>query len=212
MRNTMGSLLISTLLAVSLTAASGPVVELPISGAPLSDEALAAIEQLPGVRAAALDRDVLSLEVAPDSEVSVSDVVAVLTEHAPDSNLERDGVTIGAHTIFQMNAGVCFFCAEGPLGQTLARRSFVSDWSVVDYYAKGRLRFRINADGKATIGALGGTGAFEDIIITDRYEGLSAVNLYWATGGVEWRVNEAVARQEASRSQKPLILFPTAGT
>jgi hypothetical protein len=111
-----------------------------------------------------------------------------------------------------MNAGVCFFCAEGPLGQTLARRSFVSDWSVVDYYAKGRLRFRINADGKATIGALGGTGAFEDIIITDRYEGLGAPNLYWATGGVEWRVNEAVARQEASRSQKPLILFPTAGT
>ena len=212
MLNTMGSLLFSTLLAVSLTAASGPVVELPITGALLSDEALTAIEQLPGVRAATLDREVLSLEVAPDSEVSVSDVVAVLSEYAPNSRLERDGVTIGAHTIFQMNAGVCFFCAEGPLGQTLARRSFVSDWSVVDYYAKGRLRFRINADGKATIGALGGTGAFEDIIITDRYEGLGAPNLYWATGGVEWRVNEAVARQEASRSQKPLILFPTAGT
>ncbi|HIA49913.1 MAG TPA: hypothetical protein EYN90_04930 [Acidobacteria bacterium] len=208
----MGSLLFSTLLAVSLTAASGPVVELPITGAPLSDEALTAIEQLPGVRAATLDREVLSLEVAPDSEVSVSDVVAVLSEYAPNSRLERDGVTIGAHTIFQMNAGVCFFCAEGPLGQTLARRSFVSDWSVVDYYAKGRLRFRINADGKATIGALGGTGAFEDIIITDRYEGLGAPNLYWPTGGVEWRANEATARQEASHSQKPLILFPTAGT
>ena len=212
MLNTMGSLLFSTLLAVSLTAASGPVVELPITGAPLSDEALTAIEQLPGVRAAALDREVLSLEVAPDSEVSVSDVVAVLSEYAPNSRLERDGVTIGAHTIFQMNAGVCFFCAEGPLGQTLARRSFVSDWSVVDYYAKGRLRFRINADGKATIGALGGTGAFEDIIITDRYEGLGAPNLYWPTGGVKWRANEATARQEASHSQKPLILFPTAGT
>jgi hypothetical protein len=212
MLNTMGSLLFSTLLAVSLTAASGPVVELPITGAPLSDEALTAIEQLPGVRAATLDREVLSLEVAPDSEVSVSDVVAVLSEYAPNSRLERDGVTIGAHTIFQMNAGVCFFCAEGPLGQTLARRSFVSDWSVVDYYAKGRLRFRINADGKATIGALGGTGAFEDIIITDRYEGLGAPNLYWPTGGVEWRANEATARQEASHSQKPLILFPTAGT
>lgn len=212
MLNTMGSLLFSTLLAVSLTAASGPVVELPITGAPLSDEALTAIEQLPGVRAAALVREVLSLEVAPDSEVSVSDVVAVLSEYAPNSRLERDGVTIGAHTIFQMNAGVCFFCAEGPLGQTLARRSFVSDWSVVDYYAKGRLRFRINADGKATIGALGGTSAFEDIIITDRYEGLGAPNLYWATGGVEWRANEATARQEASHSQKPLILFPTAGT
>ena len=212
MRNIMGSFLFSTLLAVSLTAASGPVVELPIAGVPLSDEALAAIEQLPGVRAAALDREVLSLEVAPDSEVSVSDIVAVLTEHAPGSRLERDGVTIGAHTIFQMNAGVCFFCAEGPLGQTLARRSFVSDWSVVDYYAKGRLRFRIDADGKATIGALGGTGAFEAIIITDRYEGLGAPNLYWATGGVAWRANEAIARQEASRSQKPLILFPTAGT
>ncbi|MEC8951839.1 MAG: hypothetical protein VYB87_01670 [Acidobacteriota bacterium] len=212
MPNIMGSFLFSTLLAVSLTAASGPVVELPIAGAPLSDEALAAIEQLPGVRAAALDREVLSLEVAPDSEVSVSDIVAVLTEHAPGSRLERDGVTIGAHTIFQMNAGVCFFCAEGPLGQTLARRSFVSDWSVVDYYAKGRLRFRVDADGKATIGALGGTSAFEDIIITDRYEGLGAPNLYWATGGVAWRANEAIARQEASRSQKPLILFPTAGT
>ena len=66
MPNIMGSFLFSTLLAVSLTAASGPVVELPIAGAPLSDEALAAIEQLPGVSAAALDREVLSLEVAPD--------------------------------------------------------------------------------------------------------------------------------------------------
>ena len=121
-------------------------------------------------------------------------------------------MTIGARTIFQLNAGVCFFCAEGPLGQTLARRPFVSDWSVVDYHVKGRLRFRIEADDKTTIGALGGTDAFEDVILTDRYDGMGAPDLYWPTGGVEWRPDEAAARAEATRSRKPLMIFPTAGT
>jgi len=211
-RGIMLNFLFATLLAGSLSAIPGPAIELLITGAPLDDHVLAAIEQMPGIAAASFDGNELSVKVTPGAEVSVRDVAAVLAAHAPGAHLERDGVAIGAHTIFQMNAGVCFFCAEEPLGQTLARRPFVSDWSVVDYRAKGRLRFRIDADGEATIGDLGGTDAFEDVVLTDRYDGLEALDLYWATGGVEWRSDEATARQEATRSRKPLMLFPTAGT
>ena len=210
----MTNVLLSLLVAASLSTTSGPVTLVPFTGAVPSAEALTAIERLPGVAAVALDgdNDALSIEAVSGSEFSIHDLSGALAEHAPDTQIDRDGISIAAHTVIQLNAGVCFFCAEEPLGQTLARRPFVVDWSVVDYRAKGRLRFRLETTGGATIGQLGGTDAFEDIVLTDRYDGLGAPDLYWATGGVEWRADEATARREATRSRKPLVIFPTAGT
>ncbi len=211
----MANLFLSLLVAASVSTASGPVTLVtlvPFTGTAPSAEALAAIEQLPGIASVALDGDALRLEVESGAEVSIRDLSGALARHAPDTRIDRDGLRIAAHTIIQLNAGVCFFCAEGPLGQTLARRPFVADWSVVDYQTKGRLLFRIEATGGATIGQLGGTDAFEDIVLTDRYDGLGPPDLYWATGGVEWRADEATARREATRSRKPLMIFPTAST
>ncbi len=213
----MTSWLLSVVVAASVSMASGPVTPVtlvPFTGAAPSAEALTAIERLPGIASVALDddNDALSIEVVSGAEVSIRDLSGALAEHAPDTQIDRDGIRISTHTIIQLNAGVCFFCAEEPLGQTLARRPFVADWSVVDYRAKGRLRFRLETTGGATIGKLGGTDAFEDVVLTDRYDGLGAPDLYWTTGGVEWRADEASARREATRSRKPLIIFPTAGT
>ncbi len=213
----MTNLILSVALAASVSMASGPVTLVtlvPFTGTAPSAEALTAIERLPGIASVALDsdNDALSIEVVSGAAVSIRDLSGALAEHAPDTRIDRDRIRIAAHTIIQLNAGVCFFCAEGPLGQTLARRPFVVDWSVVDYRTKGRLLFRIEATGGATIGQLGGTDAFEDIVLTDRYDGLGPPDLYWATGGVEWRADEATARREATRSRKPLMIFPTAGT
>ena len=211
----MTNLLLSLVVAASVSAASGPVTPVtlvPLSGAAPDAEALAAVEHLPGVASVALGGDSLSIGIVSGAEVSLRELSSTLAAHAPGTGIERDGLRIDAHTIIQLNAGVCFFCAEEPLGQTLARRPFVADWSVVDYRAKGRLRFRIEATDGATIGDLGGTDAFEDIVLTDRYDGLGAPDLYWPTGGVEWRADEATARREATRSLKPLMIFPTAGT
>ena len=208
----MTSWLLSVVVAASVSMASGPVTLVPFTGAAPDAEALTAIERLPGIASVALDGDTLSIEVVSGAEVSIRDLSGALAEYAPDTRIDRDRIRIAAHTIIQLNAGVCFFCAEGPLGQTLARRPFVVDWSVVDYRTKGRLLFRIEATGDATIGQLGGTDAFEDIVLTDRYDGLGPPDLYWATGGVEWRADEATARREATRSRKALLIFPTAGT
>ena len=213
----MTSWLLSVVVAASVSTASSPVTPVtlvPLTGAAPDAEVLTAIEWLPGIASVALDgdNDALSIEVVSGAEVSIRDLSGALAQHAPDTQIARDGIRISTHTIIQLNAGVCFFCAEEPLGQALARRPFVVDWSVVDYRAKGRLRFRLEAMGGATIGKLGGTDAFEDIVLTDRYDGLGAPDLYWATGGVEWRADEATARREATRSRKPLVIFPTAGT
>ena len=176
----MTSWLLSVVVAASVSTASGPatpVTLVPFTGAAPDAEVLTAIERLPGIASVALDGNALSIEVVSGAEVSIRDLSGALAEHAPNTQIARDGIRISTHTIIQLNAGVCFFCAEEPLGQTLARRPFVVDWSVVDYRAKGRLRFRLETTGGATIGKLGGTDAFEDIVLTDRYDGLGAPDL-----------------------------------
>ncbi len=94
---------------------------------------------------------------------------------------------------------------------TLACRSFVKSWSVVDYRERGRLRFRIEPVVEVLAAAMD-VESFEDVILTSRYDGRGAPDLYWPTGGVAWRVDETSARHEAAISKKPLMLFPTAGT
>lgn len=201
------------LLAVAfVTALSTASVEVPLAGPPPPADALTALEALPGVSRIVVEPGALRVEVLPDGEVRVSEIARVLSEHAPGTRPDRDRLVIGPHTIFEMNAGVCFFCAEKPLGQALMRRPFVRDWSVVDYWTRGRMRFRVETREAAPVEALGGGELLEDVILTARYVGRGEPDLYWPTGGVEWRPDEAAARREATASRRPLLIFPTAGT
>ena len=159
----------------------------------------------------AVDGRHLSVHVHPDADVSLREIERLVERHSPSTKVDTDRLVPGPRTIFQLDAGVCFFCAEGPIGMTLARRSFVKSWSVVDYRERGRLRFRIEPVGEVLAAAMD-VESFEDVILPSRYDGLGAPDLYWPTGGVAWRVDETSARHEAAISKKPLMLFPTAGT
>ena len=203
----MTNFILATVLAVSLPGVAGSAtIEVPLTGAPVTAVALDELRRLPGVTSIVTDGRSLTVEVAEDAEVRIRDIADVLADHAPQTEVDLDRLGISRHTIFELNAGVCFFCAEQPLGQTLARRAFVEDWSVVDYQA------RIEPNEDVRVEALGGTETFEDIVLTARYDGAGAPDLYWPTGSVEWRLDEATARQEATASKKPLMIFPTAGT
>ena len=204
--------LLATLLTVIQPATTEISTEVPLRGAAISEEALEALNRLPGVTASNIDGKSISVDVADNAELRVSDINQVLAVHSPDTRVDRDRLIISPHTIFQLNAGVCFFCAEQPLGQTLDRRPFVKTWSVVDYWQLGRLLFRIEPNRVVRIEELGRTNAFEDIVLTNQFDDRGAPDLYWSTGGVEWRKDEQAARHEATASKKPLMIFPTAGT
>ena len=179
-----------------------------MTGEPPTAAAMDDMKRLPGVTAVHVDEVTLTVDVAADAEVRVRDIASVLAEHSPQTSVDRDRLMISPHTIFEINAGVCFFCAEAPIDQTLGRRPFVQDWSVVDYRALGRMRFRIEPKTDFVLEELGGTDAFEDLILTSRYDGQGPPDLYWPTGGVEWRADEPTARREATASRKPLMIFP----
>ncbi len=204
----LSSLLPTVLVAFTLP---GPTWLVPLAGNPPGAAAVSEIRRLPGVVGVETAEPGLRLQVARDQEVRLREIARVLAERAPGTSVDRDRLAIDAHTIFELDAGVCFFCAEKPLGQTLARKSFIERWSVVDYAPKGRLRFRVEPRNAASLAALGGD-TFEDIILTARYDGRGVPDLYWPTGGVLWRKDQAAARREATASKKPLMIFPTAGT
>ncbi len=202
------------LVSLSLALASaGTSIDVPLTGEPLAPSALAALDALPGVDTVIVDGHRLELTVLADAEVSLREVEALVERHSSGTRVDTGQLLIGAHTIFQLDAGVCFRCAEEPIGQTLARRPFVRDWTVVDYQARGRLRFRVEPTDDELRAEAMDVESFEDVILTGRYDGLGAPDLYWSTGGgVAWRPDEQTARREATSSKKPLMIFPTAGT
>jgi hypothetical protein len=170
----------------------------PLRGAVISEEALEALNRLPGINASNIDGKSISVDVADNAELRVSDINQVLAVHSPDTTVDRDRLIISPHTIFQL--------------KTLDRRPFVKTWSVVDYWQLGRLLFRIEPNRVVRVEELGRTNAFEDIVLTNQFDDRGAPDLYWPTGGVEWRKDEQAARHEATASKKPLMIFPTAGT
>lgn len=186
------------------------VIELPFSGAPLEPSRLELVSRIPGVARAETGAGALRIELAQGAELRLSTLRKALGTR--ETAIDRRRLPLGPHTIFEMDAGQCFFCAERPLGKRLSRRPVVRRWTVVDYAARGRLRFRIEPrTADATLGALGRLPV-EDILFTTRYEGVERVELYWPSGGIRWRESEKAARREASDSAKPLLIFPTAGT
>ena len=185
--------------------------EIPLLGAPLTPPILDELDDLKGVAAIQEEDGALRLKVPSGEVVRLSAISDTIRRHTVKTEIDYDGVRIGGHTIFEMDAGQCFNCSEGPLGKRLSRKDWVEGWSVVDYAARGRLRFRITPRDEARLAALGRL-PFEDILFTDRYDGIERVNLDWPTGSIHWRANEAEARWESSRSLKPLLFFPTAGT
>ena len=189
--------LLATLLTVIQPATTEISTEVPLQGATISEEALEALNRLPGVTASNIDGKSISVDVADNVELRISDINQVLAVHSPDTRVNRDRLIISPHTIFQLNAGVCFFCAEQPLGQTLDRRPFVKTWSVVDYWQLGRLLFRIEPNRVVRVEELGRTSAFEDIVLTNQFDDRGAPDLYWPTGGVEWQ------RTNRRRGTKP---------
>ena len=187
------------------------VFDLPLLGSPLTSPILDELKNLNGVAAIQADSGALHLEVEAHGLVRLSAISGTIRRHTVKTEIDYDRVPLGAHTIFEMDAGQCFNCSEGPLKQRLSRKDWVNRWSVVDYAAKGRLRFRITPRGDAQLAALGRL-PFEDILFTARYDTTERVSLDWPTGSVHWRSSEEEARWESSRSLKPLLVFPTAGT
>jgi hypothetical protein len=186
-------------------------LQIPLKGDPPPPAAMAALNAATGVERVKVTGAALALDVAADGEVRLGDLSRALGRVTTRTTIDAGRLAIGPHTIFEINAGQCFFCAEAPLASTLSRMKFVRKWTVVDYATKGRLRFRVEPVGEVLLSALGGD-AFEDILFTGRYDETERVNLYWPTGGVAWRPNEQAARREATISRKPLMIFPTAGT
>ena len=185
--------------------------EIPLSGNPLPPAAVEGLASVRGVERIDVSGTSLSLNVAPDHEVRLRDLARAIERFTDKTTVDTDRLPIGPHTIFEINAGQCFFCAEAPLGATLARMKFLKKWTVVDYATKGRLRFRVEAEGQVPLSAIGGD-TFEDILFTARYDATERLDLYWPTGGIAWRADERTARDEATASRKPLMIFPTAGT
>jgi hypothetical protein len=197
--------------ATFVIALAAAAIDLPLTGDPVSGPVLSDLAKVPGVGRIEPKGAILRLDVSPGAEVRLRDLTEALKRNTSRTTIDQDKLAITSQTIFELNAGQCFFCAEKPLGDTLTRKPFVRQWSVVDYVAKGRLRFRVNTSAAADLGTLGSDG-IEDVVFTDRYEGVNGVDLYWPTGGVAWRPTETAARQEATASRKPLMIFPTAGT
>ncbi len=187
------------------------VFDIPLLGSPLTPPILDELRELEGIATLRADGPALRLEIEPRSVVRLSALSETIRRHTLKTEIDYDGIPLGGHTIFEMDAGQCFNCSEGPLKQRLSRKDWIDRWSVVDYAAKGRLRFRITPRGEARLAALGRL-PFEDILFTDRYDTTERANLDWPTGSVQWRESEEEARWESSRPLKPLLIFPTAGT
>lgn len=184
------------------------VIELPLAAGPSNPALPARLSGIPGVERAEIGSRALRLELAPGAELRLSE----LSKAAQGSKIDRRRLPVGPMTVFEIDAGQCFFCAEGPLSKRLSQKRAVGRFWVVDYVAHGRLRFRIEPRSPGAILADLGRLPVEDIVFTDRYQGVERVELYWATGGILWRESEEAARREAARSRKPLMIFPTAGT
>lgn len=185
-------------------------VQIPLSGGPVPPAAVADLRAVTGVETVTAAPGSLTVTVKERGEVRLREIARVLGRHqAP--GVDTDQLAITPQTIFEINAGQCFFCAEAPLKLTLDRKSFIAKWDVVDYHTKGRLRFRVEPKAPTALRVLGGD-TFEDILFTARYDGQAPLDLFWPTGGVLWRKDEAAARAEATKSKKPLMIFPTAGT
>lgn len=184
------------------------VIELPLAAGPPDPALPAQLSGVPGVERVEIGSRTLRLELAPGAELRLSE----LETAAGESKIDRGRLPVGPMTVFEIDAGQCFFCAEGPLSKRLSQKSAVQRFWIVDYLAHGRLRFRIEPRSpSATLADLGRLPV-EDIVFTDRYQGIERVDLYWPTGGILWRESEPTARREATRSRKPLMIFPTAGT
>ena len=197
--------------ALFALAVSAGTFEIPLKGAPIDPATLQKLKAVSGISRIETAGGRLQLQVADGAEVRLSSLAAALATGAPSTAVDRDRLPVTANTIFEMNAGQCFFCAEKPIGHTLSRLPFVKHWAVVDYVTKGRMRFRVEPNGPLEFASLQGD-PFEDVILTMRYAESGPVDLYWPTGGVAWRPDEKSARREATESKKPLMIFPTAGT
>jgi hypothetical protein len=184
-------------------------IQVPVTGT-VSPQAVTDLKAVPGIEEVATAPGGLTLTVADGREVRLRALERVLERHKAGA-VATDRLAITPQTIFEINAGQCFFCAEEPLKLTLDRKTFIASWSVVDYHTKGRLRFRVEPKQPTELKVLGGD-TFEDIVFTARYDGQPPLDLFWPTGGVLWRKDEATARAEATKSKKPLMIFPTAGT
>jgi len=198
---------LTTLFLVAATA----TFELPVTGGSLDAATIQGLRSIPGVARVEQAGTTLRFEQGAGLDVRLRDLEAVLQRAKPARTVDRSLIAVTPQTIFEVNAGQCFFCAEKPIGMSLERSGSVKTWRVVDYATKGRMRFRIETNAPTTIGSLG-MDAFEDLVFTTRYDGAGPLDLYWRTGGIAWRRDDESARREATESRKPLMIFPTAGT
>ena len=82
--------LLATLLTVIQPATTEISTEVPLRGATISEEALEALNWLPGVTASNIDGKSISVDVADNAELRVSDINQVLAVHSPDTRVDRD--------------------------------------------------------------------------------------------------------------------------
>ena len=191
--------------------AVGLGVELPVIGAPLEPEVAEHLRALPNVASAEVGDSAFRLTLVPGRELSYNDVVRTLREHTVATEIDADRIPLGRHTIFQVDAGQCFHCTEQPMRTRLSRKEWIERWAVVGYAPQGRMHFRVEPKRPTPLEALGAM-PYEDILFTDRYDGVDEAFHDWPTGGVAWRASEEEARKDATASKKPLFFFPTAGT
>ena len=82
--------LLATLLTLSQPVTTATSTEVPLRGAAISEEALEALNRLPGVTASNIDGKSISVDVADNAELRVSDINQVLAVHSPDTRVDRD--------------------------------------------------------------------------------------------------------------------------
>ena len=186
------------------------LLPLPLTGRP-DARVLGPIDQLPGVASARFHEGQLFLEVESQARVSVSSIQGILTSLGSETQIDLDRIPVTRHVLFQVNAGQCFNCFQVPMRKSFEREEWVQSWNVVDYAPRGRFLFRIEARFETRVDSLSGT-EIEEIWLSDRYAELDEIDLNWPAAGVAWRTDEESAVAEARRSQKPLLIFPTAGT
>jgi hypothetical protein len=198
-------------LAAAALAAAAAVFDVPLLGAPPTEAVIEELGRLPGVVSLRRNGDGLRFEMEPRALLRLQQVKEAIRRHTVKTEVDYDRIPLTRRSVFQLDAGQCFNCTEGPLRQRLDRREWVSSWSVVDFAARGRMRIRIEPNRPTTLSELGPL-PFEDLLLTDRYDAVDQAELYWRTGGIAWRPSEEVARREARETKKPLFIFPTAGT
>ena len=186
------------------------LLPLPLTG-PLDDPTLDQIKELPGVVSARFHEGQLLLEIGSQEKVPLSSIQRTLRSLDNRSQIAAEQIPVTRHVLFQVDAGQCFNCFQLPMRKSFEREGWVQSWNVVDYAPQGRFLFRIEARGEARVSSL--TGAkIEEIWFSDRYDQVAEIDLNWPAAGIAWRKDEEAAVAEARRSQKPLLIFPTAGT